>query len=403
MEIGPIFRSLSRNKTRSILLILEIAVTLAIVLNCWNLMMQQRESLMRPSGIDEKNIIAVEVQTFGPDYQDWEYRRQVVSRDVAALRQLPGVIDATPISNFPLQGGGSSLQAKPLGARDTALTRAPVYTVDDHMLRTLDLEIVAGRAFEAGDLRSEDGPVIMNVIVTQDLAEALFPDGDAIGQTIDTGSEEWPDIIVGVVDAMHTPYGGGPMESQILFYPGFASRASGMNYLIRTEPAAFDSVFSAVDGVLLESEPSRVVQVQTLLEIKGGGQVISRFSVQVLSTIIGLLLFVTTLGIYGMTSFSVTQRTKQIGTRRALGASQGAILRYFLLESLVVTLIGSALGLIAASGLDVLIASQMDSERLGPTVLATGILLLWSLAILATIVPALRASKLSPALATRTV
>jgi putative ABC transport system permease protein len=146
-----------------------------------------------------------------------------------------------------------------------------------------------------------------------------------------------------------------------------------------------------------------VVQVQTLLEIKGGGQVLNRFSVQLLSTIIGLLLFVTTLGIYGMTSFAVTQRTKQIGTRRALGASQGAILSYFLLESLVITVIGTALGLIAASALDVLISSQMDSERLGPTVLATGIALLWGLAILATAVPAVRASKLSPALTTRTV
>lgn len=403
MQLGPIFRSLLRNKTRTTLLILEIAVTLAIVLNCWNLMTQQRESMMRPSGIDEDNLVAVRVQTFGPDYQDWEYRRQVVARDVAALRQMPGVLDATPISNFPLQGGGSSLQAKPLGAPDTALARAPVYSADDHVLETLDLEIVAGRAFDESDLRTDQGPIIMNVLVTQDLADALFPDGDAVGQTIDTGSEEWPDVIVGVIDAMHTPYGGGPMESQILFYPELASRPSGMNYLIRTEPEAFDSVFSAADGILLQSEPNRVVQVQTLLEIKGGGQVLNRFSVQVLSTIIGLLLFVTTLGIYGMTSFAVTQRTKQIGTRRALGASQGAILSYFLLESLVITVIGTALGLIAASALDVLISSQMDSERLGPTVLATGIALLWGLAILATAVPALRASKLSPALATRTV
>ena len=403
MEFGPILRSLSRNKIRSLLLILEIGVTLAIVLNCWNLISQQQESIERPSGIDEENTIAVEAKLFGPDFPDWEYRRQVVERDAAALRAIPGVVGVTPINNWPLQGGGSSMQSKPLGAPDSDLVRSPRYTADTHMLKALDLEIVAGRGFEEADMPFNTEARIMNILVTKDLADALYPDGDAVGQTLNTGSEEWPDVIVGVIDYMFTPYGGGPMETRILFYPGHGSSNSQIRFLVRTEPNAYDDVYAAVDQVLMDNEASRVINVRTLEEIKGQGQLLSLFTVKVLTTIIALLLFVTTLGIYGMTSFSVTQRTKQIGTRRALGASQTAILTYFLIESCLVTLAGTAIGLIGAWGLDIMIASQMDSERLGPSVLAVGIVLLWGLGLLATSLPAIRASRLSPALATRTV
>lgn len=124
MDFGPILRSLSRNRTRTLLLTLEIAVTLAIVLNCWNLIDQQRASLLKPSGLDDEHTIAVEARPYSPDYQDFEFRQQVVRRDAEALRAIPGVVDATPISTWPLQGGGSSLQAKPLGAPDSDRVRA---------------------------------------------------------------------------------------------------------------------------------------------------------------------------------------------------------------------------------------------------------------------------------------
>ena len=403
MEIGPILRSLSRNKIRSFLLIAEIAVTLAIVLNCWNMISQQKDSMQRPSGIDEQNTIAVEAKAFGPEYQDREFRRQLVNRDVEDLAALPGVIGVTPISTWPLQGGGSSFQSKPLGAPDSDLVRSPIYQVSTGMVAALDLEVIAGRAFEETDLPVTAESQILNVLVTKDLADALFPDGNAVGQNVDTGNEEFPGVIVGVIDYMFTPYGGGPMETRICFFPGDGSYSGGMQYLVRTEPAAFDEVFAAVDGILLENEAQRVIETQSLMDIRGQGQLLSRFTVQVLTVIIGLLLFVTTLGIYGMTSFSVTQRTKQIGTRRALGASRLEILRYFLIESFMVTIAGTALGLVGAWGLDIMIASQMDSARLGPQVLLAGIFMLWCLGLVATIVPAIRASRLSPALATRTV
>ncbi len=403
ISVGPILRAMSHNKIRVAVLVLQIAITVTIVLNCLNMIGHQRQQILRPTGVDEENLIAVRARPFGTDYQEYEFRLQLVDRDLAAMRALPGVVDATPIRPFPLQGGGSSFQLKPLGAPDSDLVRSPIYSAGHHFLDTLGLELVAGRAFTDADLPVEQGPQIMNVIITQDLADALYPDGNAIGQTVDTGSEEYPDVIVGIVRHMYTPYGGGPMESRITFYPGRPASASSMRYLVRAEPAAFDEVFAALDKTLLDVRDDRLVEVQTLIDIKGGGIVLNQFLVRVLTAIVFLLLFVTGLGIFGMTSFAVAQRTKQVGTRRALGAARGDILRYFLVENTLITLMGLGLGLIGAYGLNILLVNQLDGTRLGPGLVVAGVVLLWLLGIAATAVPATRAARLSPALATRTV
>jgi len=248
MEIGPILRAMKQNKTKVVVLVLEIAFTVTIVLNCLNMIFDQRQRLIKPSGIDEDDIIAVQVRPFGAQYQEREFLMNLVDRDAAALRALPGVIDASSFSPFPLQGGGSSFQLKPLGAPDSDLVRSPIYVADPHFLDTLDLQLVAGRAFTEADLPTEPGPRISNMIVTRDLADALFPDGNAVGQTVDTGSEEYPDVIVGVVDYMFTPYGGGPMETRISFYPGRRASSSRMRYLIRAEPEAYDEAVEIVGG-----------------------------------------------------------------------------------------------------------------------------------------------------------
>jgi putative ABC transport system permease protein len=119
---------------------------------------------------------------------------------------------------------------------------------------------------------------------------------------------------------MVTPYGGGPMESRIVIYPGRPSAESQMNYLVRAEPGERDRVLAAIDPALVAIQSERQVTVRTLDEVKAGGYGFNVFLSKILAILTLLLLAVTALGIYGTTSFSVTQRTKQIGTRRALGA-----------------------------------------------------------------------------------
>ncbi len=119
-----------------------------------------------------------------------------------------------------------------------------------------------------------------------------------------------------------------------------------------------------------------------------------------MSIVIALIVIVTGLGIVGVTSFTVTERRKQIGTRRALGATKGAVLRYFLLENWIVTNAGLILGVVAAYGLNILLVSKAGGAKLDWRFVVVAIALLWVQGIIATLVPALRAARFSPVIAT---
>jgi len=159
MEIGPILRAMKQNKTKVVVLVLEIAFTVTIVLNCLNMIFDQRQRLIKPSGIDEDDIIAVQVRPFGAQYQEREFLMNLVDRDADALRALPGVIDASSFSPFPLQGGGSSFQLKPLGAPDSDLVRSPIYVADPHFLDTLERRPLGGAGLVGLGRHDGDAPL----------------------------------------------------------------------------------------------------------------------------------------------------------------------------------------------------------------------------------------------------
>lgn len=405
MEIGPIFRTMAQNKIGVGLLVVEIAITLAIVLNCINLIGDQMRDLKRPNGLDEQNIIAVTMRPYAKCFEEREYRRQVIAEDLAALRAMPGVVDASAVSTFPLIGGGSSTMIKPLGAPDQNAVRGPVYSADDHFVNTLGLELVEGRLFREADLRAptQKGPRPTNVIVTRDLADALFPDGNALGQQLDTGMPDYPDTIVGILKHMYTPYGGGPMETRILFFPNVPGGSSRNGYLVRTEPGAQSRTLAELESKLLSLNSERIVQLQTLLEVKGAAFAMNQILAKILGAVIVLLIFVTGLGLLGMTSFAVSRRTKQIGVRRALGACRTDIIRYFLLENGLIISMGIALGLLGAFLLNVQLMAHVDSSPLRFSLVLSGMLILWGVGFLATLLPALRGASIAPAIASRTV
>jgi putative ABC transport system permease protein len=189
----------------------------------------------------------------------------------------------------------------------------------------------------------------------------------------------------------------------VVIYPSGPPGASFVSYVVRAKPGELEHAMGRVDDVLLGLQSERLIDLQTMMAVKGGGYALNAFVMRVLAVIAGLLLAVTALGIFGTTSFSVTQRTKQIGTRRALGASRAEILRYFLVENSLVSAVGIALGLAGAFALNVLLVTQFAGSKLGPGLTIAGVLLLWLVGVGATIVPARRASRLSPALATRSV
>ena len=177
----------------------------------------------------------------------------------------------------------------------------------------------------------------------------------------------------------------------------------GMRYMVRTEPGAVDAVYSDLEGVVRDLNPDRVITIRTLEEVKTENFQAQLGVSKMLTVVIALLILVTALGIVGLTSFSVTQRTRQIGTRRALGASKGDIIRYFLVENWMITGFGLLLGLLLTFALNYALVSFADGAKLDLKLVAAGAILLWLTGILAALFPAIRATNVAPEVATRTV
>ena len=406
MEFGPILRALFYNKSRFWLITAEVALTLAIVANCVNILVDLRGKYLAPTGIDEENLIIIRSSGWSPEFEDEAFVEQLQSEDLRRLRAFPGVVDTASYHQIPLSGGGSSTGRKAFGSELDSETIA-FYLVSEHAVNAVGSNIVEGRAFEQADLdyeKDENGDVLhRSVILSQAAADILFPDGNAVGQMIQNDEGQITNSIVGIVDRLPCPWPGWDKCERTMLLPGRFGRDWPQRYIVRTEPGAVDAVYTEIEEMMLAAEPGRIVRVETMKENKRDTYEVSLAMIKILSSVIGLLILVTSLGIIGLTSFSVTQRTRQIGTRRALGASRQDILRYFLVENWVITGIGLALGVALALGLNYALVSIAEVPKMSWVILGAGALLLWISGILAALAPALRATRVAPEIATRTV
>ena len=421
MEFGPILRSMRRNKVRYGLIVAEVALTLAVVANCVNMIRDARRQMAIVSGFDDDNLIRVNSRPFAPAFKEDGYLDNSVRNDLAVLRALPGVKAASNTRFLPWQGGGSSMETRVLGSK-SPMQRNQVYNADEGTLATLGSRLIEGRNFTREETESEvlrlrqlfagsrpagaDGMPIekisQDIIISKAFGDLLFPDGKALGKRLeDTDGDQYR--IVGVIDRFYNPY-GWPIHEYVMFFPNTArSYQGGAPYLVRAEPGRKAAVLASIEKALLAADGGRNLQVQPVSQIKERFQSRSALLITILSVVIALLLFITSLGIVGLTVFSVAERTRQIGTRRALGAQRGDILRYFLLENWIVTTLGLALGIALAFGLNVALVSRVSGPKMEPGLVAGGVLLLWIAGLAATFLPALRGARVAPAIATRNV
>ena len=402
MNLGPILRSLLHNKTRLILISLEVALTLAIVVNCLNLLLDMRGKMLRPTGIDEKNLVVVTAQPFAPEYAEDAFVDRVRVDDLRAMRALPGVKAACASAQIPLSGGGSSTGLKVEGS--TELVGAPYFSVTEQAVEALGVEISAGRNFVPDDFvkkpPKEGEPSQFSVLMTQALADRLYPAGDALGKTVG-GGERF--TIVGIIRQMHNSWPDSENVEKAMLIANAPGSSRRIRYLVRTEPGMRDEIAGRLEAELLRLQEGRIVKVDTMEEIKAKTYLESTVLIKIFSAVSFLLLAVTSLGIVGVTSFSVTERTRQIGTRRALGATRRQILEHFLVEAGMIAAFGVIVGTGIAYGLNFALVSVADAPRLGTPLLAGGVMLLGITALLAALGPAMRACRVPPVVATRTV
>lgn len=420
MEIGPIVRALRRNKVRAGLIVAEIALTLAIVTNCVAMILDARGKMARASGFDDDNIVNVRSTPFDPAFKEEGYLDNSLRQDLDALRSLPGVVAASNTYFLPWQGGGSSNELRAVGGSE--YLRTQIYSADEATFDTLGVRIAEGRGFTREQVETDSARLrelygtqrpmgadgrplekyVQEVVISRAYAKLALGDGAPLGKMLeDNDGDQYR--VVGVIDEFYNPYGWPIHEYAVFFANRFRSYQGGAGYLVRAEPGRAAEVARAAEQRLLEVNGGRNLRVRLLTEIKDQYFGPQSIVVTLMAAVIVMLVAVTSLGVVGLTSFSVTERTRQIGTRRALGARRADILRHFLLENWLLTSLALALGCVLAVAVNVGLVSAAGGAKLGWPMLAGGMALLWAAGLLATLAPAVRASRISPAVATRNV
>ena len=411
MEFRPILSALLRSKTGPTLVALQVALSLAILANAAHIVNERRAVAARPSGLaDEHSTFYITVRTLSNDTPEQQLAN--IKRQTEVLRAVGGVVSAAHVSQMPLSRSGSnnSVAVSPKQNRESAL--ASTYVSGDSMVKTFGLKLAEGRDFLPSELVDLNETTTTRypgqVIVTKPLADKLWPGQPAVGKTIyfGIGADAQGVQVVGVVENLmsaHAEVGENGLYSVIMPARLYGESPYTM-YAARTEPGQRDRVMKEAEAVLRKSTATPLIlDLETTDEDRQNRYRGDRTLQWMLITVSVLLLLITCSGIVGMASLWVTQRRKQIGVRRALGARKIDILRYFILENFMITSAGVFGGVALGLALNQLLVSQLEMARLPAGYLVSGGLGFWLLGVLAAYGPAWKGASISPATATRSV
>ncbi len=403
MDIRPILSTLRRHKTASALIVIEIALSCAIVCNALFLIGTRLDRMARDTGMANDEIVRINTAGIGTN----DNADAAVKTDLAALRAVPGVKYATSTNHVPFDNSSWNSSVSTKADQQIPSMNVGVYLGDEQLLETFGLKLVAGRDFlpeEYVDMSTlQSNTSIPSAILTRAMAEKLFPGESALGKLLHDSWGDKPIKIVGVVESLIRPNdNGGPAEAQYSML--LPIRPTAGRFAIRTSPERREEVLKGAVAALEKVNRSRIIMDQGMFT-----DVIAEYYRQdkamawLLSAVCIALMVVTALGIVGLASFWVQQRTKQIGVRRALGATRSQILRYFQTENFLLATIGIVLGMLGAFGLNQLLMTYYELPRLPAMYLPIGAVALWMLGQIAVYGPAKRAAAVPPAVATRSV
>ncbi|MCG8433240.1 MAG: ABC transporter permease [Gammaproteobacteria bacterium] len=402
MEIRPILSAMLRNKTGAVLVSLQIAITLAIIVNAAFIVAQRIEKINRPVGLPIGELIFIGATGFGDTYN----HRESIRQDLETLRAMPGVVSASTIRGVPLSGGGSSTGHHPSDDPESQSFSGNYYFADETTAETLGLKIIAGRWFREDEIlwqQSQDEPNYPETMVlSKALAEDLFGEEDAVGKNVYSGTGKSA-TVVGVYERMLGAWVNWERLDRTLFYARVVAPNS-VNYVVRANPGDTDRLVAEIEEALGDANRERIVRwVYPHEYFINRSYSRDRAMLNLLATVITLLVIITGLGIVGLVAFNVNQRRKQIGTRRALGARQFHILRYFLVENWLITTMGLTLGVVLTFTLSYWLGVQYELPKLDWRYLPIAIAFIWALGLTSAFGPARRAAVISPAIATRNV
>ncbi|QDE39970.1 FtsX-like permease family protein [Luteibacter pinisoli] len=406
-DIAPILAALKRGRLGAGLLVLQIALTLAIVGNIVFLIGTHTAHLSRPTGVDEPDLFALGYLLDNPGSAHGQREA-----DLAALRRLPAVTDAVATNSYPLRGSGwvEGISLHP-GARDIQAQQGNVdlYTFDERGVATLGLRLIEGRDFRQDDITDGSynrAPLPPVVLITRSIAERLFPGRSALGQTIYlTPEPDHPLRVVGILDRLQTHDAANTTDTATaedsVVLPLRDHGPRGL-YLVRAKPGQLAAAMTAAGAALREANPQRTFgKLRPLSEIRATAYERDRAMAISLTIICAILVFVTALDIVGLTGFWVERRKRQIGIRRALGATRTGVIRYFLIENAMLCGAGVIVGAAAAWALNYALGLRYGVPPLPLWMIAASAIAILTLGQASASFPSTRAARIDPAKAIR--
>jgi putative ABC transport system permease protein len=290
-------------------------------------------------------------------------------------------------------------------------TATAVYLGDQHAMGTLGFRLSSGRNFNASEIRDFRSvsrlPDTSGMLVTRALANQLAPGGDVLGRVATLAPLPISAPIVGIIDTLQAPDvnapGGAAVAGNSIVLP-YRVTTSGAVYLIRAKPGALAQAMETAPAALARVSRQRAIVAESTVAAQRRAAYSSDRTVALLLTVVCLILVaVTAFGIFGLTSYWVSQRRRQIGIRRALGATRRGIMQHFQAENLLITTGGIVVGVVLAVTGNLWIVKHFAMGRLPYDYLLFGVVALLALGQLAVLLPALRAASVPPAVATRSV
>jgi putative ABC transport system permease protein len=391
--------SIRRNKTRSLFVVSQVAICLVLLIGA-GLMIKSFGKLVGVSpGFNPENVLAMNISISGSRYAGSEQVVGFYQRALEQLSSLPGVQSAAAITGVPMAGGFGSryfrVEGRPPQPAGQGFN-ANVNLTTPGYFRTMNIPLIDGRDFDERDVTKAPDAVVIN----QEMARRYWPDENPIGGRLAIGDGPWRTVIGVVGDVKQS---GLDVDTRPeMFWPYYQMPVGFATFVVRTsgDPAAMTS---AVRGAMQSVDKDLpVYNIKTVNDVISESVAPQRLNMLLLGIFAGLALVLAAVGIYGVISYSVSQRTREIGIRMALGASHSSVVRHVVGEGMILALSGVAIGLVASFFLTRLLSTLLFGvSTTDPITFAVISILFTGVSIVASFVPARRATKVDPMVALR--
>ena len=393
-----------RQRLRTALVVAEVALSLVLLIGAGLLIRSFQAVVRTPAGFRAEGVLSLDLSLpparYPEAHQQEAFYRQLEER----LAALPGVTGAAAVSHLPLSGSSTNgsfvIEGREWGEGEQPLADKRLAGVG--YFQVMGIPIVRGRAFEARD--DETAPLA--AIVSESFARRFFPDQDPVGKRIDfswhtSGMQE----IVGVAgEVKHEGLDEPALPAIYLAYrqqPTLA-KVMGRTLVIRTAGAPQALMLAVREQVAALDHDLPISSLRTMDDVLEGSLSTRRLTTSLLTVLAAVALLLAAVGLYGLISYLVTQRTQEIGIRMALGARRAHVLRQVATRGFVLALAGTVCGLAASFGLARLMSGLLfEVTATDPPTYAAVPVVLLAVALLASLLPAHRASRLDPMAAMR--